>query len=194
MTVRLCKQGVTGSIPVTSTIFQPANQSFANSDFAETRKLGPFVSNKKLLHSFERSALFRWDRLQGDAAPVEVAHPPKVRALAAISSSILFKWSCHSPSHPLNEARKGLRSDLRTRMFRALRVDGESAFVRHKDAEFAGSRQRTWRPHGQSSDSARSGIHNPGTLLEETSFLIRGASWAIVQFAFDYSLDVNHGF
>jgi hypothetical protein len=32
--------------------------------------LGPFVSNKKLLHSFERSALFRWDRLQRDAAPV----------------------------------------------------------------------------------------------------------------------------
>ena len=57
--ILLCKQGVTGSIPVTSTIYQPANQSFANSDFADTRKLGPFVSNKKLLHSFERSALFR---------------------------------------------------------------------------------------------------------------------------------------
>jgi hypothetical protein len=30
----LCKQGVTGSIPVTSTIYLPTNQSVANSDFA----------------------------------------------------------------------------------------------------------------------------------------------------------------
>jgi hypothetical protein len=57
----LCKQGVTGSIPVTSTIYLPANQSVANSDFARHPQFG---SNEKLPHSLHRSALFRWDRVQ----------------------------------------------------------------------------------------------------------------------------------
>jgi len=36
----LCKQGVTGSIPVTSTIYLPANQSVANLAFARLQQLG----------------------------------------------------------------------------------------------------------------------------------------------------------
>jgi hypothetical protein len=57
----LGKQGVIGSIPVTSTIYLPANQSVANSDFARRLQFG---SNKKPLHTFHCSALLRWDRVQ----------------------------------------------------------------------------------------------------------------------------------
>jgi hypothetical protein len=57
----LCKQGVTGSIPVTSTIYLPTNQSVANSDIT---RLVQSWSNKKFLHAIHRSPLLRRDRMQ----------------------------------------------------------------------------------------------------------------------------------
>ena len=73
----LCKQGVAGSNPVTSSnILLPFKHLLIRPLF-DFRKLGPFGSNKKLLHFFVRSALLFRNRVQinlpcvtsGDAWP-----------------------------------------------------------------------------------------------------------------------------
>ena len=61
----LCKQGVTGSIPVTSTNHLPAiSISYLVGLLRDFRNLGPFGSNKKLLHFFNRFALLFRNRVQ----------------------------------------------------------------------------------------------------------------------------------
>jgi len=57
----LCKQGVAGSIAVTSTNHLIVNQSLTNLVVA---RLPQFGSNQKLLRSLDRSALLRWNRVQ----------------------------------------------------------------------------------------------------------------------------------
>jgi hypothetical protein len=59
----LCKQGVTGSIPVTSTSITRKFNRLLIWPLLGSRNLGPSRSNKELLHSLDRFALFFRNRV-----------------------------------------------------------------------------------------------------------------------------------
>ena len=60
----LCKQGVTGSIPVTSTNISRKLNRILIWPLLRSWNLGPFGPNKKLFHFFDRYALFFPNRVQ----------------------------------------------------------------------------------------------------------------------------------
>jgi hypothetical protein len=61
----LCKQGIAGSIPATSTNHLPAiSITYSVGSLRDFRNLGPLGSDKKLLHFFDRSALHFRNRVQ----------------------------------------------------------------------------------------------------------------------------------
>jgi hypothetical protein len=60
----LCKQGVAGSIPATSTNISLPFKHLLIWPLRDFRNLGPFGSNKKLLHFFDRLALLFRNRVQ----------------------------------------------------------------------------------------------------------------------------------
>ncbi len=62
----LCKQGVAGSIPATSTNITCKFNQLLIWPLLGSRNLGPFGSNKKLLDFFNRFALLFRNRMQID--------------------------------------------------------------------------------------------------------------------------------
>ena len=97
----LCKQGVTGSIPVTSTNYLPTNQSVANLAFARLHQIWEHLGTTDLpIDSRPVSERSRWPGCTPEALSTYVSGrvepEPLVKAFLARGATCVCRSECQS--------------------------------------------------------------------------------------------------